>query len=195
MDNAQARDASGWEAAVLTAELDGLLLFARDLNINGSVDYWVVQILSSSAEAAKKFHQDAYVDAIEVFKLLDKVFQSVGAEWHPLIKAGTDRLMPEFERVLERDNVGLSLSDLRAMKHLRTSQMAERVGYGQVFALWNPLLSKLVHAIAYSVLVAGKTMESAGLFLVQGVARELRSTVAAIDAYLLANGLPRYHQP
>jgi len=123
------------------------------------------------------------------------VFQSAGAEWHPLIKAGTDRLMPEFERVLERDNVGLSLSDLRAMKHLRTSQMAERVGYGQVFALWNPLLSKLVHAIAYSVLVAGKTMESAGLFLVQGVARELRSTVAAIDAYLLANGLPRYHQP
>jgi hypothetical protein len=133
-EQCQARDALGWEAAVPTAELDGLLLFARALNIKGSVDYWVVQILLSSAEAAKRFHQDAYVDAIEVFKLLDKVFQSVGAEWHPLIKAGTDRLMPEFERVLERDNVGLSLSDLRAMKHLRTSQMAERVGYGQVFA-------------------------------------------------------------
>src|ERR1700676_1245034 len=224
MNNVQARAASESEVAELKADLDGLLLFIRDLNTIESVDYWVVQIpvgildevwrlqselplaasqesiprlaflcrtalelhvwaryVSSSAEAAKRFQQDAYVNAIEVFKLLDKVFQAIGAEWHPLIKAETDPLMPEFERVLERDNVGLSVSDLRAMKHLHTSKTAEQVGYGQVFALWNPLLSKLVHATAYNVLVAGKTMEGVGLLLVQGVARELRATVAAID--------------
>jgi hypothetical protein len=44
----------------------------------------------SSSAGAERFHQDAYVDAIEVFKLLDKVFQAVGADWHPLLKAETD---------------------------------------------------------------------------------------------------------
>lgn len=149
---------------------------------------------ASSLDAAKRFHQDAYVDGLEVFRLMNKVFQVVDAEWHPLIKAETDPLMPEFERVLKRDKVGLSLPELSAMKHLNIAQTAAEVGYGQVFTLWNPILSKLVHATAYNILVAGKTMEGIGLALVQGIARELRCTVTFINEYLKSNGLPLYQK-
>jgi hypothetical protein len=149
---------------------------------------------ASSADAAKRFHQDAYIDGLEVFRLLDKVFQALDAEWHPLIKAAADPLMPEFQRVLKRDKVGLSIPELSAMKHLNIAQIAAQVGYDQVFTLWNPILSKLVHATAYNILVAGKTMERIGLSLVQGVARELRCTVTFINEYLKSNGMPLYHR-
>ena len=61
-----------------------------------------------------------------------------------------------------------------------------------MFALWNSLLSKLVHATAYNVLVAGKSMDGVGRFLVRGVAWELRGAVKEIEAYLRSNSLPQY---
>ena len=85
------------------------------------------------------------------------------------------------------------MDELRTMKHLDIARIASEVGYGQVFALWNPILSKLVHATAYNVLVAGKGMENVGLFLVRALAQELRGAVEAVAVYLRSNNLPGYN--
>ena len=150
---------------------------------------------ASSNSAAKRFHQDAYVDGLEVFKLTKRVFDVLDKEWHPVLRAATDPFMPEFERVLIRDKVGLSTTELENMRHLKIAQVAAQVGYGEVFALWNPILSKLVHETGFNILVAGKTMEGVGLLLVQDTARELRAAVDAIGLYLRSNNLPLYVPP
>jgi hypothetical protein len=223
------------EAAALHADLDPLLLFARDLNSHEVADYWLVQVpvgllcevwhvqaemvvavreakipklaflcrnalelhvwakyVSSSMIAAKRFHQDAYVDCLEVFNLLERVLQALDKKWHPVVQAATNPLLPELERVLIRDKVGLAMDELRTMKHLNVGQIASDVGHGKVFTLWNPILSKLVHSTAYNVLVAGKSMDEVGLFIVRELALELRATVEAVDVYLRANNLPLY---
>jgi hypothetical protein len=42
------------------------------------------------------------------------------------------------------------------------------------------------------VLVAGKSMDGVGRFLVRGVAWELRAAVKEVEAYLRSNNLPQY---
>jgi|ERR1039457_3407670 hypothetical protein len=158
---------------------------ALELNI------WA-QYVVSTPEAAKRFHQDAYVDAIEVLKLMDKAFTHTPAELHPVIKSQLDPLAPALERILVRDKVGYSVAELRNMKHLQVGAVAKEVGYAPVYEMWNPVLSKLVHATAYNILVAGKDMDGVGIYLVERTAAELRSAVASIDRYLDANKLPRY---
>ncbi|HTQ19607.1 hypothetical protein [Mycobacterium sp.] len=223
------------EVAALHADLNRLLLFARDLNNCAGVDYWIVQVpvgilhevwrvqaevapavraasistlawlcrnaleldvwakyISISMPNAKRFHQDAYVDSLEVYKLFDRVLRNLDVQWHSVIETMAAPLLPELERVLVRDKVDLSVEQLRGMKHLNVAQVAGEVGHGEVFALWNPVLSKLVHASAYNVLVAGKSMDGLGSFIVRELIWELRSAVTAVNVYLRANGLPQY---
>jgi hypothetical protein len=175
-------------AAVTQGNIPNLAFLCRQ---SLEMHVWA-RYVASSTLAAKRFHQDAYVDGLEVFRLLDKVFLALDQGWHSVLRAATDSLVPEFERVLSRDKVGLTMNKLRTMKHLNIAQTAAEVGYGQMFALWNPLLSKLVHATAYNVLVAGKGMDGIGRFLVRGVAWELRETVKHVEVYLRSNNLPLY---
>jgi hypothetical protein len=175
-------------AAARRANIPKLALLCRNAL---ELHVWA-KYVASSLLAAKRFHQDAYVDGLEVFKVLERVFQALDKEWLPVVRAATDPLMPEFERVLKRDKVGLSIDELRTMRHLNIAHTAAQVGYGEVFALWNPILSKLVHATAFNVLVAGKSMEGVGLFLVRGIAQELRAGVEAVEVYLRSNNLPQY---
>jgi len=158
---------------------------ALELNI------WA-QYVVSTPSAAKRFHQDAYVDGVEVLKLMGKVFTHTPAELHPGIQSQLDPLLPELERVLVRDKVGYSVDELRNLKHLQIGAVAKEVGYGPVYEIWNPILSKLVHATAYNILVAGKDMDGIGSKLVERTAAELRSAVANIERYLDANKLPRF---
>ena len=120
-------------------------------------------------EAAKRFHQDAYVDALEMLKLMDKAFKHTPSEIHPIIKSQLDPLVPQFEEVLVR-KVGASIAQLRSMKHLYVGDIAKDVGYAAIYQIWNPVLSKLIHATAYSVLVAGNDMNNIGLNLVKRTA-------------------------
>lgn len=158
---------------------------ALELNI------WARYVISTP-EAPKRFHQDAYVDAVEMLKLMDKAFKHTPAELHPVIKSQRDSLLPQFERVLLRDKVGCSVSELRSLKHLQVGAIAEEVGYGPVYQLWNPILSKLVHATAYNVLIAGKDMDGIGIHLVERTAAELRSAVSCVNTYLDNRMLLRY---
>jgi hypothetical protein len=152
---------------------------------------WARYVMSTP-NAAKRFHEDAYVDALEMLKLMDKAFKHTPAEIHPIIKSQLDPLIPQFEEVLIRDKVGNSIDQLRNMKHLYVGEIAKAVGYTAIYEIWNPVLSKLVHATAYSVLIAGNDMNNIGLNLVTRTAEELRAAVAQIDKYLDAGKLPRY---
>src|SRR5437762_1044711 len=58
-------------AAVTHANIPNLALLCRNAL---ELHVWA-RYVASSTLAAKRFHQDAYVDGLEVFKLLDKVFQ------------------------------------------------------------------------------------------------------------------------
>ncbi|HXJ40242.1 MAG TPA: DUF5677 domain-containing protein, partial [Bryobacteraceae bacterium] len=152
---------------------------------------WARYIISTP-DAAKRFHQDAYVDALEILKLMDKAFKHTPSEVHSVIKTQLDPLVPQLESVLVRDKVGASIAQLQNMKHLYVGEIARDVGYAAVYELWNPMLSKLVHATAYSVLVAGNDMNNIGLNLVTRTAEELRYAVANVDDYLATTNLPRY---
>ena len=152
---------------------------------------WALYVISSPG-AAKRFHQDAYVDAMEMVKLMDKVFKHTPSELHPAVGSEMSQLIRNFEPILMRDMVGCSVAELRSMKHLQIGAIAEEVGYGPVYEVWNPILSKLVHATAYNVLVAGKDMDGIGIYLVERIVAELRSAVGAVNRYLGQNGLPPY---
>ena len=152
---------------------------------------WARYIVSSP-EATKRFHQDAYVDAVEMLKLMDKAFKHTPSELHPILQSQIDPLLAPFEQVLVRDKVGCTVAELRTMKHLHLAEVAKEVGYAGVYEVWNPMLSKLVHATAYSVLVAGNDMDNIGLNLVTRIGEELRFAVATTDRYLAARNLPRY---
>lgn len=147
--------------------------------------------LVSSSDAPKRFHQDAYVHAIEMLKLMDRAFKDAPAEVHS-IRSQIDALVPQFEKTLIRDKVGCSVTQLRNMTHLHVGDVAREVGYGPIYEMWNPILSTLAHATAYSVLVAGNDMDNIGMNLVTRTAEELRSAVAYIDKYLNERSLPRY---
>jgi hypothetical protein len=129
---------------------------------------------------------------VDMVKLMDKALKYSPAAIHPLISGQIDPLLPELERVLVRDKVGYSLAELRVIKHLDVGAVARQVGYGAIYELWNPMLSKLVHSTAYNVLVAGKDVDGIGASLVERAAIELRATAAKVDRYLEINGLPRY---
>src|SRR5579864_603496 len=75
---------------------------ALELNI------WA-QYVASTPEGGKRFHQDAYVDVIEVLKLMDKAFAHTPAEVHSVIKSQLDPLAPALEHILVRDKVGYSV--------------------------------------------------------------------------------------
>jgi hypothetical protein len=111
------------------------------------------QYVATGPEAAKRFHQDGYVDAVETLKLMDRAFSALPSKYHELVHEAINPVLPEFDRVLVRDGVGLSVSELQKMKHLDPAKVAEEIGYGKVFARWNRMLSKMVHPTAYTVLV------------------------------------------
>lgn len=152
---------------------------------------WALYV-KSAPDAPKRFHTDAYVDAMEMLKLMDKAFKHISPALHPILQSQVDPLLAPFEQVLIRDKVGCSIDDLRKMKHLNVGDVAKAVGYGGVYEVWNPMLSKLVHATAFSVLVAGNDMNNIGLNLVLRIAEELRLAVKAINMYLADRNLPLF---
>ncbi len=147
---------------------------------------------SSSMDAAKRFHQDAYVDVYEVFRLLGRIPMTIDPQWAPAVAAVTEQSIPALEHALARDHVDLSIEQIRTLKHLDIAQIAQQIGYGSVFSWQNRVLSKLVHATAMSTLLMDNCLEQWGPPLVGGIAWELRAAIKAVDVYLRANNLPRY---
>ena len=146
-----------------------------------------------SPEFAKRFLQDAYVDAIEVLKLMNKVVKQVPEAYGEKLNNAASSAELQLAPILVRDKVGLTLRELKTRKHLSVAEVAKEVGYGNVYSIWNPLLSKLVHSTAFNVLVAADNMDSVGSNTFNFVVSELRSVLEYVNIYLEKNQLPTFN--
>ncbi len=152
---------------------------------------WALYVLKSP-ECARRFHQDAYVDGIELLKLMHRALKEVPEGIQRKLGWESQAAEVELAPVLVRDKVGLTIEELRATKHLSIGAIANEVGHGKVYSMWNPMLSKLVHATAFNVLVAADNMDTVGLHTFNFLVGELRSVLELVNHYLSANHLPTF---
>jgi len=108
---------------------------------------WALYIVSSEANA-KRFHQDQYIDGLTALGAMDKAATKVtGAADRTLLTTTAQALRAQIKPKTEEAGVG------RSDRYLSPRAIAKEVGIEAEFDLHNVLVSKLVHATGYSVLV------------------------------------------